>query len=69
MLARCSSNPPGPGGYDTPSPVMIAEMGARELLDVTPEQEMAGKVAEIDFATAVSALTILRYRCTLRTRL
>lgn len=38
-----------------------AELGAREMMNATPEQELAGKVAEIDFATAISACTILRY--------
>lgn len=42
-----------------------AELGAREIMNVTPEEELAAKVAEVDFAVAMSALTILRYRTAL----
>lgn len=43
---------------------VAAEQGARELLNLSAEQELADRRAELDFAAAMSGLTILRHAST-----
>ena len=38
-----------------------AEQGAQELLSLSAKQELAERQAELDFAAAMSGLTILRH--------
>ena len=44
--------------------LLTTEQGAQELLDLSAEQELADRHAELQFAAAMSGLTILRHALT-----